>query len=80
MDVACKTGTTDSDTNVWLCGYTPYYAGATWYGFDAGEIELYQIWAARSIWANIIFCAKTRFLWFVIWVSVCGYSVFVYKN
>lgn len=54
MDVACKTGTTDSDTNVWLCGYTPYYAGATWYGFDAGEIELYQIWAARSIWANIM--------------------------
>lgn len=54
MDVACKTGTTDNDTNVWLCGYTPYYAGATWYGFDAGEIELYQIWAARSIWANIM--------------------------
>lgn len=54
MDVSCKTGTTDNDTNVWLCGYTPYYAGATWYGFDAGEIELYQIWAARSIWANIM--------------------------
>lgn len=54
MDVACKTGTTDNDTNVWLCGYTPYYAGATWYGFDQGEIELYQIWAARSIWANIM--------------------------
>ncbi len=54
MDVACKTGTTDNDTNVWLCGYTPYYAGATWYGYDQGEIELYQIWAARSIWANIM--------------------------
>ena len=32
------------------------------------------------ILSNIIFCAKTRFLWFVTWVSVCGYSVFVYKN
>ncbi len=54
MDVACKTGTSDNDKNVWLCGYTPYYAGATWYGFDREEHSLSQIWAARSIWGNIM--------------------------
>lgn len=54
MDVACKTGTSDADKNVWLCGYTPYYAGATWYGFDREEHSLNQIWAARSIWGNIM--------------------------
>ncbi len=54
MDVACKTGTSDASKNVWLCGYTPYYAGATWYGFDQEEHTLNQIWAARSIWGNIM--------------------------
>ena len=54
MDVACKTGTSDDNKNVWLCGYTPYYAGATWYGFDREEHSLNQIWAARSIWGNIM--------------------------
>lgn len=54
MDVACKTGTSDNSTNVWLCGYTPYYAGATWYGFDQEEHTVSQIWAARSIWGNIM--------------------------
>lgn len=34
MDVGAKTGTTDSNYDRWLCGITPYYAGATWYGYD----------------------------------------------
>ena len=29
MDVACKTGTSDDNKNVWLCGYTPYYGGGS---------------------------------------------------
>lgn len=32
--VAGKTGTTDDNLDKWFCGYTPYYAAATWYGFD----------------------------------------------
>lgn len=32
------------------------------------------------ILSNIIFCAETRFLLFVIWVFVCGFSVFVYEK
>ena len=34
IDVAGKTGTTDDNIDKWFCGYTPYYAAATWYGYD----------------------------------------------
>ena len=34
MSVAAKTGTTDDNFDRWLCGFTPYYAAATWYGYD----------------------------------------------
>lgn len=37
MDVAAKTGTTTSMKDRWLCGFTPYYAGATWFGYDEPE-------------------------------------------
>lgn len=37
MDVAAKTGTTDSSYDRWLCGFTPYYSAATWFGFDDNE-------------------------------------------
>lgn len=29
-----KTGTTNNDYDKWFIGYTPYYVGAAWYGFD----------------------------------------------
>lgn len=34
IDVGAKTGTTDDNYDRWLCGITPYYAGAAWYGYD----------------------------------------------
>src|SRR5699024_1521199 len=34
MDVAAKTGTTDDNYDRWLCGFTPYYSAACWYGYD----------------------------------------------
>ena len=37
IDVAAKTGTTNDDYDRWLCGFTNYYAGAAWYGFDVQE-------------------------------------------
>ena len=37
MDVAAKTGTTDDNYDRWLCGFTPYYAAACWYGYDRNE-------------------------------------------
>lgn len=29
-----KTGTSNDNKDKWFCGYTPYYAGAAWYGYD----------------------------------------------
>ena len=37
IDVAAKTGTTNDDFDRWLCGFTPYYTGAAWYGYDENE-------------------------------------------
>ncbi len=34
MPAACKTGTTSSYVDGWLCGYTPYYTTAVWVGRD----------------------------------------------
>lgn len=37
METAAKTGTTSYYKDRWLCGMTPYYAAATWFGFDEPE-------------------------------------------
>ena len=34
MNVAGKTGTTSSNHDRWFVGYTPYYVGAVWFGYD----------------------------------------------
>ena len=34
MSVYGKTGTTNNDYDKWFVGYTPYYVGAVWFGFD----------------------------------------------
>ena len=42
IDVAAKTGTTDDDFDRWLCGFTPYYAAACWFGYDQNETVKYS--------------------------------------
>ena len=55
MDVAAKTGTTDNSNDRWLCGFTPYYAAACWFGYDKQE-EV--VWSgtnpAGQIWDNVM--------------------------
>lgn len=34
MPSAGKTGTTSDNNDRWFVGYTPYYVGAVWYGYD----------------------------------------------
>lgn len=53
MDVAAKTGTTNENKDRWLCGFTPYYAAATWYGYDtptevyfSGRNPAGRLWSA----------------------------------
>lgn len=37
MPTAGKTGTTTSDFDRWFAGYTPYYTGVVWCGYDTPE-------------------------------------------
>lgn len=34
IDVAGKTGSTNEDKDLYFVGYTPYYVGACWFGYD----------------------------------------------
>ena len=56
MDVAAKTGTTTALKDRWLCGFTPYYAAATWFGYDEPEtVSIYGMPnPAMNIWAAIM--------------------------
>ncbi|MBR3153306.1 MAG: hypothetical protein IKF52_06950 [Clostridia bacterium] len=55
VDVAAKTGTTDENYDRWLCGFTPYYTAATWFGFDQNEtIHFGNRNPAGLIWANVM--------------------------
>ena len=37
MTVAGKTGTTNSSTDLWFAGFTPYYTCSVWAGYDSDE-------------------------------------------
>ncbi len=37
IDVAGKTGTTTDNDDRWFAGYTPYYVGVCWVGFDSSD-------------------------------------------
>jgi len=59
MPVAGKTGTTDSNIDKWFVGYTPYYAAATWYGYDNTgsepiELKKDEYNQAMKIWAAVM--------------------------
>jgi len=41
IQTAAKTGTTNNDYDRWLCGFTPYYTAAVWYGYDKNETVYY---------------------------------------
>lgn len=60
MSVAAKTGTTNDDYDRWLCGFTPYYTAATWYGYDNNRtVSGWSISPATQIWASIMKQAHT---------------------
>lgn len=55
ISTAAKTGTTDDNYDRWLCGFTPYYTAATWFGYDINEsIEFSGLNPAGSIWSNVM--------------------------
>jgi len=54
-NVAAKTGTTSENYDKWLCGFTPYYTAATWYGYDTQtSIPSGARSNASIIWDNVM--------------------------
>lgn len=56
VDVAGKTGTTSDDMDVWFSGYTHYYTGSVWLGFDSNNKELSKAEQSThsKIWSQIM--------------------------
>ena len=55
IDVGAKTGTTQDEKDVWLCGFTPYYTAATWVGYDKPErVSTAGGSPATLIWASVM--------------------------
>ena len=55
MDVVAKTGTTDDSYDRWVCGFTPYYAAATWFGYDTNEeVRGFSQNPAGQIWDAVM--------------------------
>ena len=59
ISVAAKTGTTNDDYDRWLCGFTPYYTAACWFGYDENEGVRYSGNPAGAIWDAVMTSAHT---------------------
>lgn len=54
IETCGKTGTTTSNRDRWFCGFTPYYAAATWYGYDNDEVIHTSGNTSVKIWARVM--------------------------
>lgn len=54
MDTCGKTGTTDNSKDRWFVGYTPYYCGSVWFGYDIPKSISFGGNPALVIWDNIM--------------------------
>lgn len=55
IDTAGKTGTTDNDTDRWFAGYTPYYVGVVWVGYDSyHSLPSTSVNPALAIWKKVM--------------------------
>lgn len=50
---AGKTGTTQFDTDIWFCGFTPYYTASIWVGYDDNSRQVSSV-NHTSIWRAIM--------------------------
>lgn len=55
IDIAGKTGTTTSGYDQWFIGYTPYYLGGVWFGYDLNQtLADFPSASAALIWDEIM--------------------------
>ncbi len=48
-----KTGTSNDNKDKWFCGYTPYYVGAVWYGYDSDK-SVGSTNVSTQIWKKVM--------------------------
>ncbi|MDO5381623.1 MAG: PBP1A family penicillin-binding protein [Eubacteriales bacterium] len=51
---AGKTGTTQFDSDIWFCGFTPYYAASIWVGYDDNSRRVSDIINHTAMWGDIM--------------------------
>ena len=55
MPAAGKTGTTDEQNDRWFVGYTPYYVGVVWYGYDQPQsLEFLSSHPCIPVWRKVM--------------------------
>ena len=55
IDTALKTGSSNDYYDRWLCGFTNYYTGAVWYGFDVNnKVRLSGTNRAGKVWEKVM--------------------------
>lgn len=55
MDVAGKTGTTTDNKDRWFAGYTPYYVGVCWFGYDEDYgLPTLKPNPALALWSDVM--------------------------
>lgn len=54
IPVAGKTGTSENTKDLWYAGYSPYYTGAVWIGYDNQASLSGSSSAARKLWGKIM--------------------------
>ena len=55
IQCAGKTGTTQEDYDRWFVGFTPYYVGGVWFGYDLNQ-SLSEFWdnPAVFLWEEVM--------------------------
>lgn len=62
VNVAGKTGTTNSDHDRWFIGYTPYLIGGVWYGFsEPDSLSRVVNNPASDIWNEVMTLAHQKY-------------------
>jgi penicillin-binding protein 1A len=55
IDTCGKTGSTDDNMDRWFAGFTPYYVGTVWVGYDEQKVISYGgVNPALTIWHNVM--------------------------
>ena len=54
MRVAGKTGTTSDNYDRWFCGFTPYYVGTVWVGYDKNHHISWSGNPAAQTWRKVM--------------------------